>query len=106
LGFVRVLEYVVASVLLIALVVFAVSNRSPVELNLFPFPFLLELPVYLALIAALVIGAVLGALVRYGSNLRIRLALRSLARQRKVMEGQPSSSKNTKTSFQPPEPEV
>ncbi|SVC31639.1 uncharacterized protein METZ01_LOCUS284493, partial [marine metagenome] len=58
---------------MIGIVVFAVSNRDLVELKLFPFPFLLETPVYLALISALAIGMVVGVVVGYVPKLGVRL---------------------------------
>ena len=102
-GFVRFLEYVVASVLLVGIVVFAVSNSDPVTLKLFPFPFLLELPVYLALTAALAIGVVVGVVVSYVSKLRVRLALRPLLHRSKVVEERSRSPKNTRKAADPPE---
>ena len=102
-GFVRFLEYVVASVFLIGIVVFAVSNSDPVTLKLFPFPFLLELPIYLALIAALAIGVVAGVVVSYVSKLRVRLALRPLFHRGKAVEERPGSPKNTRKAAHPPE---
>ena len=101
-GFVRFLQYVVASVLLIGIIVFAVSNRDPVELKLFPFPFLLETPVYLALIAALAMGVVVGVVTSYVLKLRVQLSLRSLLHRSKVAVEPSRSSKNTgKTSHSP-----
>ena len=93
-GFVRFFEYVVASVFLIGIVVFAVSNRDPVELKLFPFPFLLETPVYLALIAALAVGVVVGVVVSYVLKLRVRLSLRPLLHRSKAVVEPPHSSKS------------
>ena len=44
-GFVRIFEYAIAVLVLVALVVFAVSNRGLVELNLFPLSVVVELPI-------------------------------------------------------------
>ena len=40
------------------LALFTVSNRAAVSLGLWPLPFVLELPLYLAIVAALLIGFV------------------------------------------------
>ena len=93
-GFVRFFEYVVASVLLIGIVVFAVSNRDSIELKLFPFPFLLETPIYLALISALAIGMVVGVVVSYVLKLRVRLSLWPLLHRSKAVVEPPHSSKS------------
>jgi uncharacterized integral membrane protein len=103
LGFVRFLQYVVASVLLIGIIVFAVSNRDPVRLKLFPFPFLLETPVYLALIAALAMGVVVGVVTSYVLKLRVQLSLRSLLHRSKVTVEPSRSSKNTRKTSHSPE---
>ncbi len=52
------------SVLLIAavLALFAASNRTTVALGLWPLPFVVELPLYLAILLALLSGFVAGAL--------------------------------------------
>ena len=92
-GFVRFLQYVVASVLLIGVVVFAVSNRDPVKLKLFPFPLLLEMPVYLALIAALSIGVFVGVVATNLPKLGVRLSPRPLPHRSKMVEEPPRSSK-------------
>ena len=102
-GFVRFLQYVVASVLLIGIIVFAVSNRDPVQLKLFPFPFLLETPVYLALIAALAMGVVVGVVTSYVLKLRVQLSLRSLLHRSKVVVEPSRSSKNTRQTSHSPE---
>jgi len=103
LGFVRFLEYVVASVFLIGIVVFAVSNRDPVKLTLFPFPVLLEMPVYLALIAALAVGVVVGVVASYVSRLRARLSPQPLFHRSEAVEERPHSSKNMSKASHLPE---
>ena len=102
-GLVRFLEYVLASIVLIALVVFSVSNRSQVEINLFPFPFVLEVPVYIALIGALIIGIAIGGLVGYMSNFGARLTLRSLIRREATRGKRFPSSKRSSNAFHSPE---
>jgi lipopolysaccharide assembly protein A len=47
------------------LALFTVSNRAAVSLGLWPLPFVLELPLYLAIVAALLIGFVAGALAAW-----------------------------------------
>lgn len=102
-GFVRFLEYVVASAVLIALVVFSVSNRGRLEINLFPFPIFIEVPVYIALIGALSIGIVIGGLVGFVAKLGARLNMGSLFRGR-VLSGEKSiASKEVRNTPHSPE---
>ncbi len=85
-GFVRIFEYAVAFLVLVALVVFAVSNRGLVELNLFPLAVIVELPIYLALIGVLFVGVLVGGFVGFASSFGVRLALRSAIRQKRVSD--------------------
>lgn len=88
---VRFVGYVLAALALLALVAFAVSNRDLVVLKLFPFPYIIETPVYLALTSTLVLGIVVGGTIIYFSNLGVRLTLRSVLRQRRNAEREPQS---------------
>ena len=83
-GFVRIFEYAVAFIVLITLVVFAVSNRGLMELDLFPLAVVVELPIYLALIGVLFIGVLVGGFVAFASSFGARLALRSANRQKRT----------------------
>ncbi|MEE2694208.1 MAG: lipopolysaccharide assembly protein LapA domain-containing protein [Pseudomonadota bacterium] len=91
-GFVRTLGYAIAFIVLVALVVFAVSNRGSLELNLFPLAVVVELPIYLALIGVLFVGIVVGGFAGFVSSYGARRALHSVMRQGKVPEKQLSSS--------------
>ena len=98
-GFVRLFEYAIAFLVLVALVVFAVSNRELVELNLFPLPFVVALPIYLALIGVLFIGFVLGGFAGFASSFGVRLALRSMIRQKRASDKQLLSSGKNNNGF-------
>ena len=102
-GFVRFLEYVVASVVLIVLIVFSVSNRNQLEINLFPFPFLIEVPIYIALLGVLIIGVVIGGFVVYISNLGVRSTLRSDVRRKRILGDKSHSLKQTRDTPHSPE---
>lgn len=54
---VRIFLFAVA----IIAVLFALNNREPVELSLWPFPIEIRLPLFLGLIAVLMVGVALGA---------------------------------------------
>jgi putative membrane protein len=54
------------------LALFAASNRAAVSLGLWPLPFVLELPLYLAIVAALLIGFLAGALAAWIAGRRRR----------------------------------
>ena len=77
-------------VLLVALVLalFAVSNRESVALGLWPVPFLVEIPLYVAMLAALAVGFVLGELAAWISGRRRRREARQRRRQLASLEGE------------------
>ena len=85
-GFVRIFEYAIAFLVLVALVVFAVSNRGLVELNLFPLAVVVELPIYVALIGGLFVGVLVGGFVGFASSFGVRLALRSVTREKRASD--------------------
>ena len=58
----KLLFWIVVAMLGAVLALFAASNREAVTLGLWPLPFVIELPLYLALLATLAIGFVGGAL--------------------------------------------
>jgi uncharacterized integral membrane protein len=52
----RLLFWIFVLIVALVLALFAVSNRATVALGLWPAPFLVEIPLYVAVLAALVIG--------------------------------------------------
>lgn len=82
----RILSLLIGFPLGIILVAIAVSNRQPVDLILDPFrpdtPALsIELPFYIYLLAALVVGVVLGGIATWMSQSRWRQTARSQGRR-------------------------
>ncbi|MFA5123145.1 lipopolysaccharide assembly protein LapA domain-containing protein [Zavarzinia sp.] len=67
--------------IVIVLVALAVANRAPVRLSLDPFGgatsgYAVEMPLFLALFAALLLGVLIGGTVAWGAGLRRRRRLR------------------------------
>jgi lipopolysaccharide assembly protein A len=69
-----------------ALALFAASNRATVSLALWPLPFVVELPLYLAVLGALLIGLVAGALLAWIGGRRTRRELRRRGRRIAALE--------------------
>jgi len=65
--------------LLVAVVVFALNNKSLVALDLWPFGLVVELPIYLALFAVLGLGVLIGGFVAWLGQGRVRSNLRGQA---------------------------
>ncbi len=79
----RVLYWTSVAVAGFVLMLFAVSNRAPVSLGLWPLPVAAELPLYLlalgALFAGFVIGLVGGWLAGHGRRAELRRMRRRIA---------------------------
>ncbi len=89
----RLVGWLIAIPVALLVVAFAVANRQPVGLELWPLPWSLQIPAYLAVLGALGIGVVLGAAVAGLSTLRARRRAghhrrhaESLARQIEALE--------------------
>ncbi len=72
--------------LAVLLALFAVSNRAPAALAFWPLPFVAELPLYLAVLGALVIGFVCGTAIAWLAGCRRRREARRCRRRLAVLE--------------------
>lgn len=68
----RYLTWIVTLPLLILFVVFAVANRTPIEVNLWPLDLRVSLPLFLTVLVTLFVGFVVGGLVSWWSGHRTR----------------------------------
>lgn len=75
----RVVGWFLGAVVALVLILFAVSNRTPVDLRIEPLPFVVELPLYGAVFAALVLGFVIGGLLAWLSGGKWRRRARKAA---------------------------
>ena len=76
----RVLLWILVLLLAAVLAAFAVSNRETMALGLWPLPWLLQIPTYLAVLGALLLGFLLGVFAVWVAGARRR---RELGRQRR-----------------------
>ena len=63
-----------------AVIIFSVSNRAMTKVDLWPFGFIVELPVFAIVLASLLLGFVLGGIVAWMSGAKSRRNARSVAR--------------------------
>ncbi|WP_448202777.1 lipopolysaccharide assembly protein LapA domain-containing protein [Azospirillum sp. sgz302134] len=68
----RFLALIITVPIAVAAVLFAISNRDLVTLSLWPLPFTLQAPLYLATLLALVVGFVAGGIVAWNAQRRHR----------------------------------
>jgi uncharacterized integral membrane protein len=78
---VRFIYWVVTALIALVVVVFAVSNRMFVALSFFPLPAELQVPLYLVVIVALVLGFIVGALAAWFGGGKRRRENRELRRR-------------------------
>jgi putative membrane protein len=82
----RLLYWIATAIVAIFLTCFAVSNRAPVSLALWPLPFAIDLPLYLFVFLVLVLGFVLGTLAAWLRGARRRRELRQRGRRIAALE--------------------
>lgn len=68
----RYLSWIVTVPLAVLVILFALSNRDPTVLRLWPLPFELEAPLFLPVLGALVVGFLAGGFVAWWSGRRVR----------------------------------
>jgi lipopolysaccharide assembly protein A len=82
----KLLFWCVVVIVAAVLASFAASNREAVALALWPLPFVAQLPLYLAMLGALCLGAILGALAVAISGARWRREARRRGRRIAALE--------------------
>ena len=87
----------------ILLILFAVSNRETVSLELWPLPFLVDLPLYLLFFLSLLVGAVIGA---SAARITGRGTRRELRRHRRRSEALERELAATHSRLEDPEPPI
>ena len=84
----RLVGWLLALPLSLLAVVFAVANRHGLRLEMWPLPWSLELPVYLAVLGPLVIGMVVGGVLAWTAGHRVRMTARQQRRRAESLERQ------------------
>ncbi|MBO1073015.1 LapA family protein [Roseomonas marmotae] len=84
------LALLLAAPLLLLLVLFAISNTAPVELQLWPFDFVWQLPLAGAVLGAAFLAFLLGAVLAWGSGLHYRARAHQLQNAARLLEAEVS----------------
>jgi uncharacterized integral membrane protein len=82
------LRLIIAAPFLLFIVLFAVSNQHPVRLGLWPTEFSIEVPVSLAVLVAMAVAFLFGALMLWVSTLGARGRARRAEYSRSLLENQ------------------
>ena len=98
----RLLFWIVVAFVAAVFALFAVSNREAVALHLWPLPFQVDLPLYLAILGALLIGFIVGLGTAWVAgrhqrreNRRRGRRIAALERELAAREAQPSEARET-----------
>ncbi len=83
---VRNLSWIILFPLAVVLIVFAVSNRGPIAINLWPVPVSVEIPLFILLFAVLTIGVVWGGVATWMSGGNARKIARAKVREARSSE--------------------
>ena len=82
----KLLFWIDVAVVAAALALFAASNRESVTLGVWPLPYILDLPLYLAILAALLIGFLSGVLAAWIAGRCRRREIRRRGRRIAALE--------------------
>jgi uncharacterized integral membrane protein len=83
---VKLIGRLVLGLIAIVIVTFALANRDPVTLSLWPFAEDVTLPIYMAVLGALVVGLVAGGAISWLPKHRLRRHARSAERRAVSLE--------------------
>jgi lipopolysaccharide assembly protein A len=89
----RIVHWVLIAAGAVICAAFAISNRPMVSLGLWPLPFAVDLPLYLLVFAALLIGFVLGVIATWLGGRHRRRELRRSRRRIGTLEGELAASR-------------
>ncbi len=84
----RFIFWLLALPLLAAIAAFAVTNRGPVSLELWPLPFVVTVPAFLVILVAVSIGLAIGAVAMWLSTGIARRELRRRGRRIDALESE------------------
>jgi len=96
----RLISWLIMVPTAVAVVVFALNNKEPIALNLWPFAIVIEVQLYLLLTAVLGTGVVLGGVVSWAGGGRIRSQLRKRSYEGEVARRELKTEREKITALQ------
>jgi lipopolysaccharide assembly protein A len=97
----RFLSWIVLALAAVLLVLFAVSNREAVAIELWPLPDRAELPLYLLVLGTLIVGFVVGEIVAWTGGWRWRREARRSRVRIAALERELASERSQRVSGSP-----
>lgn len=92
----RLITWIVGLVVAVTAVLFAVSNRAPVSITVWPFPFALDVGLYIIVLASVFAGFLVGALVTWVSQGKHRRKVRRQRSEIRSLEGDVAALRSDK----------
>lgn len=96
----RLISWLIMVPAFIAVTVFALNNKASLALDLWPSGLMIEMPIYLAFLLALAMGALLGGVAAWLGQGRARGALRGQAYEGEVARRELNSARETIATLQ------
>ncbi|MEQ8735909.1 MAG: LapA family protein [Rhodospirillaceae bacterium] len=84
----RLITWLIGVAVAITTILFAVSNRETVSITLWPFPFALDVGVYIVVLAGVFAGFLVGALVTWLAGAKHRRRVRLQRAEIRTLEGE------------------
>lgn len=84
----RLLTWLVGVAVAVVTVLFAISNRSPVSITVWPFPIAVDVGLYIVVLAAVFAGFLVGALVTWVAAGKHRRRVRKQRVEIRALEGE------------------
>ncbi|WP_027135738.1 LapA family protein [Geminicoccus roseus] len=85
---VKFLRTILGLIGLLVIVLFAIGNREPIEISLWPTPFMIDLPVYGVFLVAMILGVILGGIASWLGGHQKRAEASRSRRKLALMEEQ------------------
>lgn len=87
----RLLTWLIGVAVAVVTVLFAISNRSPVSISVWPFPVAVDVGLYIVVLAAVFSGFLVGALVTWVAAGKHRRRVRKQRTEIRTLEGELSN---------------
>ncbi len=88
----KLIGKLILGVIAVGVVVFALANRGAVTLSLWPFPLDMTVPIYIAVLGAMVIGLIIGGAMSWLPRHRLRRHARTAERRAASLERQAATT--------------
>jgi putative membrane protein len=97
----RLVTWTVGLIVAVAAILFAVSNRAPVSVTVWPFPFAVDVGLYIIVLASVFAGFLVGALVTWVAQGKHRRKVRRQRAEIRSLEGELADARAEKADPQP-----